>query len=140
MGYSEKERTNDSALTGTIVSFPDNNLNYFQDFRFRRGVPTNIEFTVQEKTASGRYWLVADGYGNREKPHAYGNGRIAVKEEDIKWAMFQSIVSKLSQFEKQLRNILETLEDPDVKLSLMSHEQVRKSILKYTKKISDVCS
>ena len=76
-------------LLGTVVSFPENKIHFYQDHGFWEGVPTGIEFTVQKEAGHNDYWLVADGYGNRDKPNCYGNGCIAVKEEDIKWALSQ---------------------------------------------------
>jgi hypothetical protein len=76
-------------LLGTVVSFPKNKIHFYQDFRWWEGVPTGIEFTIQEEAGHKDYWLVADGYGNLDKPNCYGNGSIAVKEKDIMWALSQ---------------------------------------------------
>lgn len=73
-------------LLGTVVSFPENKIHFYQDHRFWEGVPTGVNFTVEEPSSSDDFWLVADGYGNIDKPNAYGNGSICVKEKDIRWA------------------------------------------------------
>ena len=76
-------------LLGTVVCFPENKIHFYQDHRFWEGVPTDVKFTVKEASSHDDFWLVADGYGNLEKPNAYGSGRICVKEKDIRWALSQ---------------------------------------------------
>jgi len=69
---------------GSTVTFPEGNeIRYFQDFQFLKGVPSNVEFTVVRPSNHDDYWLEADGYGNMEKPNSYGNGRICVYAKDI---------------------------------------------------------
>lgn len=80
---------NNTRLLGKVVSFPENKINFFQDFRWFKGVPTGIEFLIEKEAGHNDYWLVADGYGNLDKPNCYGNGAIAVKEKDIIWALSQ---------------------------------------------------
>jgi hypothetical protein len=88
---SKKSNTKPDGYTflGTVVCFPKNKIHFYQDHRFWEGVPTDVEFTVKEASTHDDFWLVADGYGNLEKPNAYGNGSICVKEKDIRWALSQ---------------------------------------------------
>lgn len=77
------------ALLGTVVSFPENKIHFYQDHRFWEGVPTEIDFIIHESSSHDDFWLVADGYGNLNKPNCYGNGMICVREKDISWALSQ---------------------------------------------------
>lgn len=72
-------------LLGTVVSFPDNNeMVFFQDFNWWKGIPANVEFKIESAIKSNdEFWLVADGYGNLSKPNCYGNGKILVKRKYI---------------------------------------------------------
>lgn len=87
----EKSKTTETAMTadpllGTVVSFPDNNkMVMFQDFRWWKGIPANVEFKIESivNKSSDEFWLVADGYGNLSKPNCYGNGKIAVERKYI---------------------------------------------------------
>ena len=60
----------------------DNEILFYQDFNWWRGVPDKTKFYI-DKLTDNDIWLVADGYGaltnNRfGLPHHYGNGSIAV--------------------------------------------------------------
>ena len=90
------KKKNKYSLTGTIVSFPKNEISFYQDFRFKKGIPTELEFTVKEDASHDDYWLVADGYGNLDEPNSYGNGMIAVKEKDIRWAVNYHVIQASS--------------------------------------------
>ena len=73
-------------LLGTVVYFPENNkMIMFQDFRWWKGIPPNIDFKIESiaNRSADEFWLVADGYGNLSKPNCYGNGKIAVKRKYI---------------------------------------------------------
>ena len=73
-------------LLGTVVSFPENNeMVMFQDFRWGKGIPSNIEFKIESiaNKSADEFWLVADGFGNLSKPNCYGNGKIAVERKHI---------------------------------------------------------
>ena len=73
-------------LLGTVVSFPENNeMVMFQDFRWWKGIPSNIEFKIESiaNESADEFWLVADGDGNLLKLNCYGNGKIAVKRKYI---------------------------------------------------------
>lgn len=76
-------------LLGTVVSFPENEICFYQDHRFWKGIPSGIEFTIKEESNHDDFWLQADGYGNLDKPNCYGNGQICVKLKDIEWALSQ---------------------------------------------------
>lgn len=70
---------------GQKLIFPENDIEYWQDFRFKKGIPSNIEFTVKNKVLGREeYWLEADGYGIIGKSDtSYGNGRICVSLDNI---------------------------------------------------------
>lgn len=76
-------------LLGTVVCFPKNEIEYFQDFRWLKGIPNNVNFLIESDAGHDDFWLVADNYGNLKKPNSYGNGSIAVKISDIEWALSQ---------------------------------------------------
>lgn len=69
-------------LIGRKITFPrDNEIVFYQDFRWWKNVPHNIEFTITRKCINcNDYWLKALGHG--EEPHL-GNGKIAIPEKDI---------------------------------------------------------
>ena len=82
----EYNKIDNYTLIGTVVTFPKNKIHFYQDHSFWEGIPTDIEFTVVKEAGHNDYWLAANGYGN---PKSYGNGKIAVREKDIKWALSQ---------------------------------------------------
>ncbi len=74
-------------LIGKKVFFPDDNdMFFFQDFSGWEGIPSHVVFTITDKTSNGEYWLTSFGYGDLESEGGYGNGKIAVKREDIEKA------------------------------------------------------
>lgn len=62
----------------------DNNVLYFQDFSYYRGLPSGVEFECTE-TSPGTWQLVAPGYGG--KP--YGNGKILVHDSQRMAPVFE---------------------------------------------------
>lgn len=57
---------------GTIEFPEDNDIGWFQDFRWSRGLPAGVVFEVRETHA--RYLLSAPGYGGDSTRGEYGNG------------------------------------------------------------------
>lgn len=55
-----------------------------QDFHFFSWKDNDKVFNVYEHS-SERNELIADGYGNLEKPDSYGNGALYVKIENLIW-------------------------------------------------------
>lgn len=55
----------------------------FQDHHFASWKDGGEVFDVYDVAFDGRKDLIADGYGNLEKPGAYGNGSLFVKDADI---------------------------------------------------------
>lgn len=75
---------NDSLIGKTVVFLPGNKVEYYQDFKYRKGVPANIEFQVYDKRIDNSYRLMAYGYGIfGVDPKSYGDGKIYVAEKDI---------------------------------------------------------
>lgn len=60
-----------------VVFEPGNQIPYGQDFRFLRGIPDDIPFTVHEY--ANEYMLRGPGYGD---PGNYGNGALFVTAFD----------------------------------------------------------
>ncbi len=74
-------------LIGKKVFFPeDNDIIFFQDFNWWKSIPGHLVFTITSKANEEEYWLTAYGYGDTESEGGYGNGKIAVKREDIEKA------------------------------------------------------
>lgn len=46
--------------------------------QFWRGIPSEVDFKVERFVDDG-YRLISDGYGELNKPDAYGNGAIYVR-------------------------------------------------------------
>lgn len=67
----------------------DNKIIYGQDFHCSRGIPSDIEFTV-EKFTNDKIILKAKGYGDLESGN-YGNGSLSVCVNDLP----KKLVSKL---------------------------------------------
>lgn len=55
-----------------------------QDHHFRKWDSPLLIFDVHDFLGK-RKKLIADGYGNLDKPNAYGNGAIFVNDEDLIW-------------------------------------------------------
>ena len=71
-------------LIGLTITFPDDNdIKFYQDHRYWRCVPGNIDFKIDSVVDNDYCWLVADGYGNLINHNLYGNGKIAVNKEII---------------------------------------------------------
>ena len=61
----------------------DNKIPYMQDMAFGRGIPSGIDFEVDEYSP-GNCRLSAYGYGVLGRGgKAYGNGALLVKKEDL---------------------------------------------------------
>ncbi|GEM_PF-3254689 len=65
----------------------DNRILYGQDFRFFRGIPSGVDFAVEEER-SGIFVLTAHGYGLRRKSYlqagdAYGCGSLYVSVRSL---------------------------------------------------------
>ena len=86
------------------VRFPkDNKINYGQDMGFHRGVPSDVDFEIEEFT-DDRVRLIADGYGVLGKGgNKYGNGSIYVNKKDMKLIKEKEISSGCPKCKK--RNI-----------------------------------
>lgn len=65
-------------MNKTVV-FPPNTINCSYDFRFYRGIPSGVKFSVEEMGED--YRLVAPGYGDRAN---YGNGAIYVNGKTLR--------------------------------------------------------
>lgn len=59
--------------------FPSNTINYSQDFRSHRGIPSGVKFFIEDTGASCR--LIAPGYGDNKD---YGNGAIYVDARTLR--------------------------------------------------------
>lgn len=88
---NEIEKYANKDVTGNLyfVRFnPDNKYRFFQDMRWREGVPSNVNF-YPESENDDSIVFVGDGYGitnkHREKGvyGSYGNGSIFVYKEYI---------------------------------------------------------
>jgi hypothetical protein len=70
------------------MKFKDGNtIPYFQDFRFFRGIPSNIRFEIKAFSTDS-IKLVAYGYGVRSEPgkhdpKSYGCGCLFVQKNDL---------------------------------------------------------
>lgn len=77
-------------VTGSLpfVRFASNNEYRFgQDFRFFKGIPSDVEFYPVEESDNGLITFIGDGYGILPKyklAGKYGNGAIFVFKADIK--------------------------------------------------------
>lgn len=82
-------------LRNKIIFPKDNEFLFGQDFSWRVGIPSEIEFTIREIDMDDKIKLTAYGYGllNSKKPDgtydhsAYGNGSIYIyrKKEFKSW-------------------------------------------------------
>lgn len=71
-------------MEGIIIRFPINNeLSFFQDFQWKKGIPSDVDFTIEKSANEEEYWLCGDGHGNTTSIELYGNGKIAVSKEII---------------------------------------------------------
>lgn len=61
------------------IEFPPNSIQYSQDFHACRGIPSGVEFTLEERGKN--YRLVAPGYGDNNN---YGNGAIYVDAQTMR--------------------------------------------------------
>ncbi len=63
------------------LRFPEgNNIGYFMDFAFWRGIPSDRDFYIVGDAAHDCLDLVAPGYGVKGD---YGNGSIFVDRKDV---------------------------------------------------------
>jgi hypothetical protein len=66
-----------------IVTFPpDNDISYGQDMQWDKNIPSGIQFRVYD-FGKEKYKLIADGYGNLDKPNSYGNGAIYIHKGNL---------------------------------------------------------
>ncbi len=72
--YAAKATT---GVVPTIITFGENDIDYGQDFRFFRGIPAGIAFTVTNM--GDRCRLYAPGYGSQP----YGNGALSVSTANL---------------------------------------------------------
>lgn len=64
----------------------DNEYIYGQDFRFLKGVPSDIDFYPLEETRNGLIIFIGDKHGIRPEHNLageYGNGAIDIRVTDI---------------------------------------------------------
>lgn len=72
-------------MEGIIIRFPINNeFPFFQDFQWKKGIPSAVDFTIEKSANEEEYWLCGDGYGNTTRVELYGNGKITVSKEILK--------------------------------------------------------
>jgi len=71
---------------GITISFMKNDIPYMQDHGFWRGIPTGVEFFIEECSDSVK--LIGEGYGALKDNrfglrYNYGNGAIYVLKDDL---------------------------------------------------------
>jgi len=71
--------------------FEENNIPYFQDMSFMRGIPTGINFQIKRDTIKEGYELVADKYGGK----VYGNGSIFIWKNNLPKRLCKKIEKEL---------------------------------------------
>ena len=72
------------AIIEQQVQFPPKNvIAFFQDFRYHRGLPSGVTFTITGwRPLPGRIRLSAPGYG----ANPYGNGQVFMSVRDLRYA------------------------------------------------------
>jgi hypothetical protein len=73
------------------AKFKPNNILYFQDFRYYRGLPTDVLFDVEEESGTHSGWTLR-GPGHGGTP--YGNGKIFIPANQRMFAIYEAAWKK----------------------------------------------
>lgn len=58
-------------------------ISAYQDYSFIQSLPSSVIFSSDGKSFGDRISIYGDGFGNLEKPNAYGNGRLFISLEEL---------------------------------------------------------